>query len=223
MACGRAGSFRRFVSRQQVCCDAAATPLATRRRATFAASWTSRAFWPARRVFGAAAPFGRLDADAARRPRASRRGRRRLELRLTPWRASCSPALARRGDLAAADLAAVGFILDPADPRLAVAACAGAPACLSGDAPAQADAAGLRWPRQPCAGRRIALHVSGCAKGCATRRRAASRWSAATGGYDLVVDGGAGATRRMRDAALSTEPRPQSLRSMRAIRTARGR
>jgi precorrin-3B synthase len=60
----------------------------------------------------------------------------------------------------------LGFVVDPRDPRQRIAACAGAPACASGLIAARAIAARLAESLPP---RRdgIALHVSGCAKGCA--------------------------------------------------------
>jgi precorrin-3B synthase len=58
----------------------------------------------------------------------------------------------------------LGFIVDARDSRRRVVACAGAPACASGLIPARALAAGIaaQLPQG-----RMAVHVSGCAKGCA--------------------------------------------------------
>lgn len=75
-------------------------------------------------------------------------------------------ALAAYGD-------ALGLVVRPADPRLFVAACAGAPGCASGHfaaralAPAVVEAAGARL------GPDFAVHLSGCAKGCAGGEAAA--------------------------------------------------
>jgi precorrin-3B synthase len=60
----------------------------------------------------------------------------------------------------------LGFAVDPADPRRRVVACPGAPACASGLIASREIAAALAGDL-PLAGGGIALHVSGCAKGCA--------------------------------------------------------
>nr|WP_246399993.1 hypothetical protein [Amaricoccus macauensis] len=59
----------------------------------------------------------------------------------------------------------LGFITDPGDPRLAIAACAGA-ACASGRLPARAIAARIAAER-PDMTDGLHLHVSGCPKRCA--------------------------------------------------------
>jgi precorrin-3B synthase len=60
----------------------------------------------------------------------------------------------------------LGFIIDPRDPRRRIVACPGAPSCASGLIAARALAAELA-SHLPVAGDGIAVHVSGCAKGCA--------------------------------------------------------
>lgn len=60
----------------------------------------------------------------------------------------------------------LGFVTDPGDPRLAIAACAGAPACASGRLPARAIAARIAAER-PDMTDGLHLHVSGCPKRCA--------------------------------------------------------
>jgi precorrin-3B synthase len=72
-----------------------------------------------------------------------------------------------------------GFIADPADPRLAIEVCTGAPGCASGHAPTLADARALAARLS----RPAAIHVSGCAKGCAAPRRAAHVFVATADGY----------------------------------------
>jgi precorrin-3B synthase len=56
--------------------------------------------------------------------------------------------------------------VDRADPRRRVVACPGAPACASGLIASHEIAATLAGDL-PLAGGGVALHVSGCAKGCA--------------------------------------------------------
>ncbi len=119
-------------------------------------------------------PFGQTTADALA-ALASAAG----AVRTTPWRALLAPA---------GTVAPPGFITDPADPRLHIAACPGGPACASGSVPARADAAWL-------AGQGIAgVHVSGCAKGCAHPGPAAATLVGRAGRYDLVRHGRAGDT-----------------------------
>ncbi len=144
-------------------------------------------------VLGIAAPFGRLDAaqlDALARG-ALLAGA--SEMRLTPWRAILVPSLGRlAAERLASDCAAAGWIVDPRDPRLRVAACVGAPGCRRGTT-AVLDHA-VRWaallgPGHAAGG--IALHVSGCAKGCAHPGPAPLTLVAEEGRYGVVADGSA--------------------------------
>lgn len=59
-----------------------------------------------------------------------------------------------------------GFIVDAADPRRRIAACPGAPLCAHGLIAARALAAEIAR-HVPLSGDGIAIHISGCAKGCA--------------------------------------------------------
>lgn len=96
----------------------------------------------------------------------------------------------RLGDLrrAAADL---GFVTDPRDPRRAIAACAGAPACASGLIAARRIAAELA-PLLPAAAG-VLVHVSGCAKGCAHPRPAALTLTGHPQGCAVIYRGTAAA------------------------------
>lgn len=76
--------------------------------------------------------------------------------------APSAPGL-RELTMAAHDL---GFVTDAADPRRAIAACAGAPACAAALIPARRIAAELA-PLLPAAASGVLVHVSGCPKGCA--------------------------------------------------------
>ncbi len=109
-------------------------------------------------------------------------------LRLSPWR---SVALARVGSAAEAVLAAaarLGLIVAATDPRLAVTACTGAPRCLSATVNVQSDAAILA-----ARGWHGAIHLSGCAKGCAHPAAAPITLVGRAGRYDLVRHGRADA------------------------------
>jgi precorrin-3B synthase len=60
----------------------------------------------------------------------------------------------------------MGFAVDAADPRRRIVACPGAPSCASGLIAARALAAEIA-KRAMLKGEGVAVHVSGCAKGCA--------------------------------------------------------
>jgi precorrin-3B synthase len=97
----------------------------------------------------------------------------------------------------AADLATVavelGFIVDADDPRRRIAACPGAPACASGVIAARQLAAALA-PRLAGLPDGIAIHISGCAKGCAHPAPAALTVVGDLRGCGIVRGGTARAT-----------------------------
>jgi precorrin-3B synthase len=135
---------------------------------------------------GVAAPFGRLSADdlALLAKVAERFGNG--ELRLTPWRAVLLPGVGSPAGIAELG---PGFILDEHDRRRRVAACPGANGCLNGSTPTQADATALAPLAAVLADAGIALHVSGCPKGCALPGPAPVTLVGRDGRYDLVRDG----------------------------------
>jgi precorrin-3B synthase len=138
-------------------------------------------------AFGVGAPFGRLDAAALETVAAAAH-----ELRLTPWRSILLAGLDRPHDVAAS-CAAVGLIVDPADARLAVTACVGAPGCRRASTPVLDHAARLaRRLGVATAGDGIVVHLSGCRKGCAHAGTAPVTLVASEGRYDLVRGGRAG-------------------------------
>jgi precorrin-3B synthase len=86
------------------------------------------------------------------------------EVRVTPFRTVIVLGVAREQRTAALELAkAAGWITDPSDPLLRVAACPGAPKCTAGAGETRTFARELA----PLLGAGESLHVSGCAKGCA--------------------------------------------------------
>ena len=90
------------------------------------------------------------------------------------------------------------------EPRLRVAACPGAPACVHGRSPVRDDAA--RWAPLLPKGDGVILHVSGCAKGCARPAATAATLTATETGYDLILAGRAGdppARRGLSKAAIA--------------------
>ena len=115
------------------------------------------------------APFGRIEAATLRAALTEQ-----VEaVRLTPWR-----GLILQGSAAPSD--------DPADPRFAVHACPGAPACPQASV-ATRDLAARLAPHV------AGLHVSGCAKGCAHPAQAAIVLTGRDGRFDLGRDARAGA------------------------------
>ena len=61
----------------------------------------------------------------------------------------------------------LGFVVEASDPRRRIAACPGAPACMHGLIAARALAAEIARDVSLPEGDGVALHISGCAKGCA--------------------------------------------------------
>jgi precorrin-3B synthase len=142
-----------------------------------------------RYCFGVGAAFGCIDANmldaAARAAEIFGTG----EIRLTPWRALILPHIQLKGaDAVRAYFAAHGFIVDREDARLAIAACGGASTCERGTTDTRADALALMLLARRVRKTGVALHVSGCAKGCARQAATPFTLIAHAGRYDLVVD-----------------------------------
>jgi precorrin-3B synthase len=142
------------------------------------------------RIFvGVGAPSGRLHADDLRAlaDLAQEHGLR--ELRLSPWRALLLPCATRAHAAAIRDAVAdLGLVVAADDPRLSVIACPGAPDCLQALAPTRDLASRLAPLAARLARGGAALHISGCAKGCAAGA-AAVTLVATSRGFDLVEDG----------------------------------
>ncbi|MGH6831353.1 MAG: hypothetical protein ACREDG_09405, partial [Methylocella sp.] len=142
-----------------------------------------------RYCFGVGAAFGRLDANmldaAARGAEIFGTG----EIRLTPWRAMILPCVhAKEAGAMRAYFTAHRFIVDREDARLAIAACGGASTCEHGTTDTRSDALALMpFARRFCK-TGVALHVSGCAKGCARQAATPLILIADAGLYDLAVD-----------------------------------
>ena len=110
-------------------------------------------------------------------------------LRFAPWRAVIVAGIPSER-LAGFEAKAfeAGALTDPADPRTRISACAGR-LCQSAHADARTDAERLAKILKTEVS---ALHVSGCAKGCAHPAPAEITLVGRNGGYDLIRDGGAG-------------------------------
>jgi precorrin-3B synthase len=142
-------------------------------------------------ALGVGAPFGRFRAADLERLAGIAEADGIAELRLSPFRAILLPGLPpdRAGQLAR--VLASQFIVSADDPRLSVAACPGAPACGNATTPAQDDALALAAVAHATVGRGLAVHVSGCAKGCAHPSAAPVTLIGRDGRYDFVQNGSA--------------------------------
>jgi precorrin-3B synthase len=142
------------------------------------------------KVIGAGAPFGRLDAEQLVTLADVADVFGKGELRLTPWRAVLVPHV--RPEAAAQALAgldAAGLIVAADDPLLAVVACPGRPACRSASVDARTNARALAPLARRLTSDGLALHVSGCEKGCARPGETAVTLVGHDGRYDLVIRG----------------------------------
>jgi precorrin-3B synthase len=115
---------------------------------------------------GVGLPFGHSDAETLTRLIDAGRQAGARGVRTAPGRALLLVDLS--SDVVPAVVAetgALGFVVDPVDPRRRVVACAGAPICASGEIPARAMAPAIASAAREWSGGII--HVSGCVKGCA--------------------------------------------------------
>jgi precorrin-3B synthase len=147
-------------------------------------------------ALGFALAFGHAQADALLELSRCAAGHRAQSIRPAPDRAlmliGVSP---ERASALAASAERLGFIVRADDPRRRIAACAGAPACASGFIDARRLATVIA-PRLE--GRRdgIAIHVSGCAKGCAHPGPVALTVVGDAQGCGIIRDGTARGTQR---------------------------
>jgi len=96
------------------------------------------------------------------------------------------------GDAFARLAARLGFITRADDPRRAIIACAGAPACAAALIPTRAMAAEVARVAAPLLAGGGSVHVSGCAKGCASRAPAALTLVGTAAGAAIIRDGRVG-------------------------------
>ncbi|QCI68291.1 precorrin-3B synthase [Phreatobacter stygius] len=137
-------------------------------------------------LFGAA--FGRCTADQFDGLAAIAEAAGAEDFRLSPWRGFAMTGLAGP-DLALAEVAKLGLIVAPDDPRLGVRACPGAPACSRGEVAAQSDAAMFARAASARLAGGMTLHVSGCPKGCAHPGIADVTLVGHDGAYHIVLGG----------------------------------
>lgn len=89
--------------------------------------------------------------------------------------------------------AALGFITETRDPRLAISSCPGSPACGSGHLAAREVAHALAGAAADALDGSLSLHISGCTKGCAHPAPASLTLVGGENGAGLVVGGTAAA------------------------------
>ena len=118
-------------------------------------------------ALGLGLAFGHAEAGALMELAKAAKAEGALWARPAPGRALLFGPLCEASAEAARQAAErLGLVTEPADPRRRIAACPGAPSCAQGLIAARALAAEIaRHVSFPGDG--IALHVSGCAKGCA--------------------------------------------------------
>lgn len=143
---------------------------------------------------GLGAPFGRFSANGltALANAAAKDGS--CELRLTPWRAILIPGLSKDSAATLVTQAGPAYIAAPDDPRLLVAACPGAPDCLSASVPTHDDALAFAHLLKGLPVSGTHLHVSGCEKGCARPKATKLVLVGRDGRYDFVLNGKASDT-----------------------------
>jgi precorrin-3B synthase len=147
-------------------------------------------------ALGVALAFGHAHANALEELAAAIAAHGATSLRPAPGRALLLLGVSQRR-LAALTTEAerLGFIVRADDPRRHIAACPGKPACASGLIAARALATEIA--RQLPLSREIAaIHVSGCAKGCAHPAPTALTVVGTERGCGIVRDGSARATPR---------------------------
>ena len=153
-----------------------------------------------------APPFGRITGNILARIVALVRESGLTQLIVSPTRgflfgplsAACAGSLAQ-------EMAALGLITGPDDPRLAIVACAGAPDCARALAPVRQHAsliAAALPARHRYGGADI--HLSGCGKGCAGSGTEKITLIAASGGYLWQEQTG-------KDTTLSSTPLPLAM------------
>lgn len=120
------------------------------------------------------------------------------ETRLALGRSLVFPIVQDSGARLSAAAVKCGMIVDSTDPRLTMDVCPGAPACDRGTTDTRADATRSADALRAWEGDRPSIHISGCAKGCASNSAAAFTFVARDGVYDLILNG------RVTDAPTKT-------------------
>ncbi|TPI64698.1 precorrin-3B synthase [Mesorhizobium sp. B3-1-3] len=139
-------------------------------------------------ALGIALPYGSMPAQSLIDLAVQAANLRAIEIRLAPGRALLFLGLSAPSSLQTS-AATLGFVTDPTDPRIRIAACPGTPACASGRIATRAIAETIAKQSSGLIDASLTLHVSGCAKGCAHPGAAALTLVGDENGAGLVVDG----------------------------------
>ena len=142
-------------------------------------------YQPGHSLVVAGAALGRLDAEQLRGAAGLARRLGDGTLRITPWQGLLLPGIAS-ADAATVQLAlaALGWLVDPAQPLASLIACTGSSGCAKGLADTKADAHRLAATLLEPA----AVHLSGCARSCAAAHVApATLLAVGNGYYDLYL------------------------------------
>ncbi len=141
---------------------------------------------------GIALPFGHADADSLLRLTAAARTSGAHGFRTAPGRAMLAIGVTEEQlESFVATAKGLGFIVDAADPRRHVVACAGAPSCASAHIAARTMAPAIAAAAAPYLEGAFEIHVSGCAKGCAHPAPAALTIVGTEAGCAVVANGSA--------------------------------
>ena len=144
-------------------------------------------------AFGIGIPFGRINAAALHSL---------CELANELGCADARPSTQRSLILPVSSAAAAASLLGLAetldlitghdDPRLMMDVCPGAPSCRNATTSTRADAQSLVAAFEAAGRPMPAVHISGCAKGCARHSSASLTFVAHNGAYNAILDGTAG-------------------------------
>ncbi len=132
-----------------------------------------------------AASFGRIEAVSLMKLAGICEKYGNGEVIFSPSRMVVLPCVSRKNaDSALQELEACGFIINNNDARRSIHACVGAPACSSGLGDTRELA--QRWA-QLFPNLTQTVHITGCSKGCAYRKKADITITATGNGYDITL------------------------------------
>jgi precorrin-3B synthase len=141
-------------------------------------------------AIGIGLPFGQADASVLAQLAAAAREAGTSGLAPTMGRTLLAIGLSRDSAGAFTDAAErLGFLVRADDPRQAIIACAGAPACASARIPTRRIAAAIARAAAPMLDGTRRIHLSGCAKGCASADPAALTIVGGAAGCGIVTEG----------------------------------
>lgn len=144
-------------------------------------------------VLGLRLPYGQIHADRLETLMQALDGLGARDVRLAPHRSLLVLGLPGDTiDVALRLAEANGFWIDPANPGNAVSACAGSAGCAAARLDTHAVADALIASAPSLFDGSLALHISGCAKGCAHPAAASVTLVGSDDGAGLVIDGRAG-------------------------------